>query len=156
VRGSDLLDGTLGLESNREVLMLDKIIAGAETIGMRSTRVCMPTVYHRKQLFSKYKFYKFFTLFEPLYQVPHCRSPGHSPPNPNPSPDNQEGIISIYAPMIYTAPCIMFWMRAFALRGEVGGGFLGPKWHSPIGLMPFHRAQKTLEFQGLTPSHFPK
>ncbi len=43
--GSDLLDGTLGLESNREVLMLDKIIAGAETIGMRSTHVCMPTVY---------------------------------------------------------------------------------------------------------------
>jgi hypothetical protein len=36
----------------------------------------------------------------------------------------------------YTAPCIMFWMRAYPLRGEVGGGralevssFLGPvKW----------------------------
>ncbi len=34
--------------------------------------------------------------------------------------------------------------------------FLGPKWHSPIGLIPFHRAQKTLEFQGPTPSHLPK
>jgi hypothetical protein len=25
--------------------------------------------------------------------------------------------------MIYTAPCIMFWMRAYPLRGEVGGGW---------------------------------
>ncbi len=57
--------------------------------------------------------------------------------------------------MIYTALCTMFWMRAYPLVGEVGGGwalefssFLGPKWHSLIGLMPFHRAQKTLEFQG--------
>ncbi len=40
-------------------------------------------------------------------------------------------IITIYAPMIYTAPCIMF--RANPFRGEVGGGwalefarFLGP------------------------------
>ncbi len=28
-------------------------------------------------------------------------------------------IITIYAPMIYTAPCIMFWMRAYPLRGFV-------------------------------------
>jgi hypothetical protein len=42
----------------------------------------------------------------------------------------------------------MFWICAYPLLGEVGGGwtleffsFLGPKWHSPIGLMPFHRAQ---------------
>ncbi len=41
--------------------------------------------------------------------------------------------VTIYAPMIYTAPCIIFWMRAYPLRGEVGGGwaleflsFLGP------------------------------
>ncbi len=27
-----------------------------------------------------------------------------------------------YAPMIYTALCIMFWMRAYPLRGQVGGG----------------------------------
>ncbi len=27
--------------------------------------------------------------------------------------------------------------------------FLGSKWHSPIGLMPFHKAQKTLEFPDL-------
>jgi hypothetical protein len=33
--------------------------------------------------------------------------------------------------------------------------FLGPKWHSPIGSMPFHKTQKTLDFQGPSPSHFP-
>ncbi len=32
-------------------------------------------------------------------------------------------IITIYAPMIYTAQCIMFWMRAYPLRGKVGGGW---------------------------------
>jgi hypothetical protein len=45
--------------------------------------------------------------------------------------------LTIYAPMIYTAPCKMFWMRAYPLRGQVGGdwaleieSFLGPmKWH---------------------------
>jgi hypothetical protein len=43
------------------------------------------------------------------------------------------GIIAIDAPMIYTAPCVMFLMRADTLRGQVGGGwaleietFLGP------------------------------
>ncbi len=42
----------------------------------------------------------------------------------------------IYAPMIYTAPCVMFLMRADTLRRQVEGGwalemetFLGPgKW----------------------------
>ncbi len=54
----------------------------------------------------------------------------------------------------------MFLMRADALRGKLGGGwaleissFLGPKWHSPIGSIPFHRTQKTLEFQGPIPMH---
>jgi hypothetical protein len=28
---------------------------------------------------------------------------------------------------------------------------LGPKWHSPIGSIPFHRAQKSLDFQSPTP-----
>jgi hypothetical protein len=36
-----------------------------------------------------------------------------------------------YAPMIYTALCVMFLMRADTLRGEVG-----PKLHSPI--VQFH------------------
>jgi hypothetical protein len=65
--------------------------------------------------------------------------------------------------MIYTAPCIRFWMRAYTLCGEVGGGwalefpsFLGPmKWERADRQVPFG-AQKALEFQGLTPSHFPK
>ncbi len=42
-------------------------------------------------------------------------------------------VITIYASMIYTAPCVMFLMRADTLRGQVGGGwalemesFLGP------------------------------
>ncbi len=54
-------------------------------------------------------------------------------------------LITIYAPMIYTAPCIMFWMRAYPLRGEVGGGwalefesFSGPvKWHRADRREPF-------------------
>jgi hypothetical protein len=52
--------------------------------------------------------------------------------------------------MIYTAPCIMFWMRAYPLQGQVGGGwalefesFLGPvKWHQADRQVPFV-AQKT-------------
>ncbi len=41
--------------------------------------------------------------------------------------------LTIYAPKIYTGPCVMFLMRAYTLRGEVGGGggtgnreFFGP------------------------------
>jgi len=53
--------------------------------------------------------------------------------------------------MIYTAPCIMFWMRAYPLRGEVGGGwalefesFLGPvNGIEPIG--ECHLGPKKLE-----------
>jgi hypothetical protein len=32
---------------------------------------------------------------------------------------------------------------------------LGPKWYTPNGSMPFHRAQKILDFQGPSPSHVP-
>jgi hypothetical protein len=47
--------------------------------------------------------------------------------------------------MTYTALCIMFWMRAYPLRGEAGGGwalelssFLGPvKWHRADRRVPF-------------------
>jgi hypothetical protein len=41
--------------------------------------------------------------------------------------------------MIYTAPCIMFWMRAYPLQGQVGEGwamgfesFLGAEMEMPI------------------------
>jgi hypothetical protein len=65
--------------------------------------------------------------------------------------------------MIYTAPCIMFWMRAYPLQGQVGGvwaleieSFLGPvKWHRADRRVPFG-AQKTRDFQSLTPSYLPK
>ncbi len=75
-----------------------------------------------------------------------------------------------HAPMIYIALCIMFWMRAYPLLGEVGGGLgpgireiLGPvKWHRadrrvPFGaqktraMKPFHSSPKTLELQGPAP-----
>jgi hypothetical protein len=62
------------------------------------------------------------------------------------------GKLTIYAPMIYnyTAQSIMFWMRAYPLQGQVGGGwalefesFLGPvKWHRANRRVPFG-AQKT-------------
>jgi hypothetical protein len=32
-------------------------------------------------------------------------------------------ILAIYAPMSYKAPCIMFWIRAYPLRGQVGWGW---------------------------------
>jgi hypothetical protein len=31
--------------------------------------------------------------------------------------------ITIYAPIVYTVPCIMFWIRAYPLRGQVRGGW---------------------------------
>jgi hypothetical protein len=55
-----------------------------------------------------------------------------------------------YAPMIYTALCIMFWMRAYPLLGQVGGGWAPGNlefFWAPIGSFPFHRAQKTIDFQ---------
>jgi hypothetical protein len=41
--------------------------------------------------------------------------------------------------MIYTA----LWVMLLT--------FFGPRWHSPIGSMPFHKAQKSLDFQGSNP-----
>jgi hypothetical protein len=59
-------------------------------------------------------------------------------------------VLAIFAHMIYTAPCVMFLMRADPLRGKVGGGcaleiksILGPvKWHRADRRVPFG-AQKT-------------
>jgi hypothetical protein len=65
-------------------------------------------------------------------------------------------VITIFAPVIYTRPCIMFWRRGYTLRGEVGGGwalefpsFLGPvKWHRADRRVPFAVVGKmtTLDF----------
>ncbi len=56
-----------------------------------------------------------------------------------------------YGPLIDTALYIMLLIRVNPLFGQVGEGWaieistiLGPIWHSPNGLMPFHRAQKVL------------
>jgi hypothetical protein len=65
--------------------------------------------------------------------------------------------ITIYASMIYTAPFVMFLLRADTLRGQVGGGwalemesFLGPvKWHRADRRVPFG-AQKTRD---ASPAH---
>jgi hypothetical protein len=62
-------------------------------------------------------------------------------------------MLTIYAPMIYPAPCLMFWMRACPLLGQLGGGwaleiksFLGPvKWYRADSQLPFG-AQKTRRF----------
>ncbi len=66
-------------------------------------------------------------------------------------------------PMIYTALCIMFWMCAYSLLGQAGGGcwpqksrlFMGLKWHSPNGSTLYQKTQKSLNLQGPTPSHLP-
>jgi hypothetical protein len=96
-----------------------------------------------------------------IHSIESCRSPPPTPPSPPTQPAGsswgllQYGALDLprvhkttYAPVIYTTLCIMFWKRGYTLLGEVGGGwalefpsFLGLKWHSPIGLMPFHRAQ---------------
>ncbi len=41
--------------------------------------------------------------------------------------------------MIYTAPCIMVWMRAYPLRGQVGGGW-ALEIESFLGPVKLHRA----------------
>jgi hypothetical protein len=65
--------------------------------------------------------------------------------------------------MIYTALCIMFWMRAYPLLEEVGGrwamkfpSFLGPNWNSPIGWFPFHGAQKLGNSRAQSPPTSPR
>jgi hypothetical protein len=70
--------------------------------------------------------------------------------------------ITIYAPVIYTGPCIMFWRRGYTLRGEVGGGwalefpsFLGPKnGNEPIG--EFHLGPNPLQLPQIMYIHASK
>jgi hypothetical protein len=47
-----------------------------------------------------------------------------------------------YASLIYIALCIMFWMRAYPLRGHVGGGW-ALEIESLLGPVKWHGAQKT-------------
>jgi hypothetical protein len=48
--------------------------------------------------------------------------------------------------MIYTAPCVMFLMRADPLRGQVGGG-LGPGNGEFFGPVKWHRADMRVPFR---------
>ncbi len=66
-----------------------------------------------------------------------------------------------YAPIIYTATWIMFWMRAFPLLGQVGGAgpgnleFFESKLALPYRLGTISQGQKTPDFQGPNPSTCP-
>jgi hypothetical protein len=67
---------------------------------------------------------------------------------------------STYGPLIDTALYVMLLMWANPLLGQMGGGwaleistYLSFKWNLPKDSMPFHRAQKSLDFQGPTPSN---
>jgi|688.fasta_scaffold2098858_1 hypothetical protein len=92
------------------------------------------------------KFHNFFSIFVGNF-CPPGSGPGFRIRIPNPDPDQLTPIdpdpiliriqntdmypctgkanITIYAPMIYMTPCVLFLMRADTLRGPVGGG-LGP------------------------------
>ncbi len=50
---------------------------------------------------------------------------------------------------------IIFLLIRIKIPNKLVAWISDPKWNSPIGSFPFHRAQKTREFQGPTPSHFP-
>jgi hypothetical protein len=60
--------------------------------------------------------------------------------------------------MIYTVPCIMFWMHAYPLRMQVGGGwaleieiFLGPKMALAYRLNAISQSPKNSRFPGPNP-----
>jgi hypothetical protein len=79
------------------------------------------------------------------------RSIRHGSADPDPylnvmDPQHCENpIITIYAPMIYTAPCVMLLMRADTLRGEVVGG-LALEISSFVGPCEMARADRRVPF----------
>jgi hypothetical protein len=60
-----------------------------------------------------------------------------------------------YAPMIYTALCIMFWMRTYPLLREVGGGwalkFFGSQMELTNRLVPISQGPKNSPIPGTKP-----
>jgi hypothetical protein len=60
-----------------------------------------------------------------------------------------------YAPMIYTAQCVMVLMQADTLCGEVGGEFCGPQIPLAYRLVIFHRGPQNSRFPVPTPPPFP-
>ncbi len=67
----------------------------------------------------------------------------------------KKSYLTIYAPMIYTAPCIMFLDACISITRGSGRGwalefssFLGPvKWHLADRRVPYHRAQMALAYR---------
>jgi hypothetical protein len=55
--------------------------------------------------------------------------------------------------MIYTAPCIMCWMRSYTLRGEVGGGW-ALEFPSFLGPVKWERADRRVSFGAQKRSYF--
>jgi hypothetical protein len=54
-------------------------------------------------------------------------------------------IIAIYAPMIYTASCVLLLMRAESIRGQVGVGW-ALEIETFLGLVKWHRADRRVPF----------
>jgi hypothetical protein len=75
---------------------------------------------------------------------------GQPPPPRPPHPPNQQvmlctgGVVWALKPPSDTP-----------LKSPMGSIILGPKGDTPFGSMPFHRAEKTLDFQCPTPSRLP-
>jgi hypothetical protein len=63
-------------------------------------------------------------------------------------------VLTIFVPMIHTALCIMFWMRAYPLRGEVGGGW-AMEFESFFGPVKWHQADRQVPFGGPKNSRIP-
>ncbi len=61
----------------------------------------------------------------------------------------KEQSVTIYAPMIYTAPCVRYFKRAETLRGQVGGGW-ALEISSFLGLVKWHRTDRRVPFGGRT------
>ncbi len=67
-----------------------------------------------------------------------------------------------YAPMIYTALCIIFWMCAYPLLGEVGRGlglgipkFFGPQMELANRLVPISQGPENSGIPGPNPLPLP-
>ncbi len=62
--------------------------------------------------------------------------------------------LTIYAPIIYTAQCRMFWMRAYPLGGQVGGGW-ALEFESFQGPVKWHRGDRRVSFGAQPPPTCP-
>ena len=58
-----------------------------------------------------------------------------------------------YAPMIYTVLCIMFWMHAYPVLGQVEGGW-ALEFESFLSRVKWHRADRRVLFGAQKPKNF--